>query len=206
MNGTRGTYVVGLTGGLASGKSTVTALFAAHGVPIIDTDLIARELVAPGQPAFRRILGDFGADLAGPDGQLDRARLRERVFGNPDDRCRLEAILHPLIRQSVQDRIAALDAPYCLVVIPLLVETAMADLVDRVLVVDCPEHLQYQRAMARDHCNREAVAAILRAQAGREARLACADDVIVNDSGPEALAGRVEVLHRAYQAIAAQRT
>ena len=193
---------VGLTGGIGSGKSTVANLFARYGVPIVDTDVIAREVIAPGQPALREIVEAFGTELADPQGQLDRARLRQRVFDDPAARRQLEAILHPRIRAAAKERLAALDSPYCLIVVPLLVETNFVDIIDRVLVVDTDEQRQLERTSKRDRVPIEAVRKITAAQAKREARLARADDVIVNDGTIEDLERQVERLHSRYLALA----
>jgi dephospho-CoA kinase len=197
-------FTVGLTGGIGSGKSTVADCFAAHGVPVIDTDVIARELTAPGGTALDAIRAVFGATVMQADGTLDRAALRRRVFADSAARRRLEAILHPLIRQRVGQRLATLTAPYALVVIPLLVETGgYRDVLDRVLVVDCPEDVQVARVMARSGLTHDEIKAILAAQAGRAERLAVADDIIVNTAGLEALRGEVAALHQRYLALAA---
>ncbi len=201
--------VIGLTGGVASGKSTVAALFAAHGAPIIDTDLIARELVAPSQPALAEIADRFGPEALNSDGSLDRPWLRQRIFADEAARRMLEAILHPRIRAEVQQRLEALrqripPPSYALVVIPLLVETGAYDgLLDRVLVVDLPEDLQLQRLMTRDGVEPPLARAMLAAQASRQARLARADDVIDNRGTPESLVEQVERLHRFYSGVAA---
>lgn len=192
---------VGLTGGIGAGKSTVSDRFAARGVPVIDTDLIARELVAPGSPALAEIAARFGGGVLTPDGSLDRTKLRREVFSDNDARSELESILHPRIREEVQNRVAGTAYPYCIVVIPLLVETEMTDLVDRILVVDIDPELQLRRAAARDG-NPDQVAAIMRTQATRERRLAAADDVIDNNGDPEHLDRQVELLHRLYLALA----
>ena len=195
--------VVGLTGGIGSGKSTVAERFARLGVPVIDTDVIARELTGPGGAALPQIRAAFGDAVMHADRTLDRAALRRRVFADAAERRRLEAILHPRIRRAVEVALAALDAPYALVVIPLLVETGgYRDLLDRVLVVDCPEAVQIERVMARSGLAREEVAAILAAQAGRAERLAAADDVIANTAAPEALDTEVEALDGRYRALA----
>jgi dephospho-CoA kinase len=197
-------FTVGLTGGIGSGKSTVADCFAAHGVPVIDTDVIARELTAPGGTALDAIRAVFGATVMQADGTLDRAALRRRVFADSAARRRLEAILHPRIRQRVGQRLATLTAPYALVVIPLLVETGgYRDVLDRVLVVDCPEDVQVARVMARSGLTHDEIKAILAAQAGRAERLAVADDIIVNTAGLEALRGEVAALHQRYLALAA---
>ena len=195
-------FTVGLTGGIGSGKSTVADLFAALGVPVIDTDVVARELTAPGGAALDAIRATFGEMVMQADGTLDRAALRRRVFSDAAARHQLEAILHPLIRQIVAERLATLTAPYALVVIPLLVETGgYRDVLGRVLVVDCPEYLQVERVMARSGLAQDEVNAILAAQAGRAARLAAADDVILNTASPEALRTQVATLHRRYLAL-----
>lgn len=196
-------FTVGLTGGIGSGKSTVADCFAAHGVPVIDTDVIARDLTAPGGAALEAIRSAFGETVMRADGGLDRAALRRRVFADSGDRRRLEAILHPRIRRAVEQARAALTASYVLIVIPLLVETGgYRDLLNRVLVVDCPEELQVARVMARSGLAHDEVTAILAAQAGRAERLAAADDVIVNTASPEALRSQVAALHRRYQTLA----
>ncbi|MDA8129783.1 MAG: dephospho-CoA kinase [Betaproteobacteria bacterium] len=190
---------VGLTGGIGSGKSTVADLFAALGVPVIDTDVIARELTAPGGSALNAIRAAFGEAVMQADGALDRAALRRRIFADPGERQRLEAILHPRIEANVRQALASLTAPYALVVIPLLVETGgYRDVIDRVLVVDCPEDLQIARVMARSRLARAEAEAIVAAQASRPARLAAADDVIVNTAAPEALRSQVAALHLRY--------
>ncbi len=195
--------IIGLTGGIGSGKSAVAERFAARGVPVLDADIIAREVVAPGTPGLARVVEAFGTDILDSQGRLDRARLGRRVFGDPELRRRLEAILHPLIRAEMRERVRHLAAPYCILVIPLLIETGQTDLVDRVLVVDAPPELQYQRVAARDGRSPAEIAAILRAQASRETRLAAADDVIVNDADLTALDRRVAELHRRYLELSA---
>ncbi len=194
-------YRVGLTGGIGCGKSTVAGYFGALGVPVIDADEIARGLVEPGTPALARIAAQFGAEILGPDGALDRAALRHSVFSDVARRTQLEAILHPLIRAGMEARMAQLDAPYCVLSIPLLVETSQVGEVERVLVVDAPHALQYRRVMARGLSARE-VAAILRAQARWRERLAVAHDVIVNDQGVEHVESRVRALHEHYLGLA----
>ena len=197
---------VGLTGGIGSGKTAVSDRFARHGVPVIDTDLIARELVEPGQAALADIVTEFGPSCLDGDGRLHRARLRERVFSDPAGRRRLEAILHPRIRAVARERIAALTAtPYCLVVIPLLAETGMTDLVDRVLVVDAPEAEQVRRVMARDRIDAIQARAILAAQTQRDARLALADDILENGGALVELDRRIAALHQQYSMLAARR-
>jgi len=196
--------VVALTGGIGSGKSTVADAFAALGAPVIDTDVIARELTAPGGAALNLVRAAFGDAVMQPDGSLDRAALRQRVFADPDARLRLEAILHPLIRQGVEQALSGLTARYAVIVVPLLVETgAYRDVLQRILVVDCPESTQVERVMARSGLAREEVEAILAAQATRAERLAIADDVIANTATPEDLRAMVAALHQRYLALAA---
>jgi dephospho-CoA kinase len=197
-------FTVGLTGGIGSGKSTVAGLFAEMGVPVIDTDVIARDLTASGGAALEAIRAVFGEAVMQPDGTLDRAVLRRRVFADAEARRQLEAILHPRIRQVVGQTLATLTAPYALIVIPLLVETGgYRDVLNRVLVVDCPEDAQIARVMARNGLAHGEVKAILAAQVGRADRLAAADDVIVNTATPAALRAEVATLHQRYLALAA---
>jgi len=184
-------FRIGLTGGIASGKSTVANLFAALGVPIIDTDLLAREVVEPGSPLLREITAHFGMQLLAPDGSLNRQELRARIFADPAERKWLEALLHPAIRKLTDERCD-------IVAIPLLVETGGAARFNRVLVVDCEPELQLARLTARDGTTREEALAMLAAQAPREARLAVADDVIRNDTDIANLRDQVEKLHRQY--------
>ncbi len=194
--------VVGLTGGIGSGKSTVAARFAARGVPIIDADDVAHQLVEPGRPALQTLVQNFGLDILDQKGGLNRPWLRRRVFADPALRRRLERLLHPLIREEMRLQLASIRSGYAILVIPLLVETGQADLVDRVLVVDTAEDLQYARCLARDGADREQVESILAAQAKREERLARADDVLVNDGSLEQLERSVEALHQRYSRLA----
>lgn len=202
-------FVIGLTGGIGSGKSVVAGRFAALGVPVIDTDVLARELTRPGQPTLARIVAAFGEDILTAAGELDRAALRRKVFADAAARQRLEAIIHPAIAARVAARLQCLPhgAPYALLVVPLLVERpGWRERVDRVLVVDCPESLQIERVMARNGLARAEVEAILAAQASRQQRLAIADDVIVNDDGLERLAEAVARLDRRYRLLAKRRS
>lgn len=197
-------FVVGLTGGIGSGKSTVADAFAALGMPVIDTDVIARELTAQDGAALDAIRAAFGESVMQADGTLDRAALRRHVFTDAAARYQLEAILHPLIRQHVEQTLAQLTARYALLVIPLLVETgAYRDVLTRILVVDCPEETRIARVMARSGLARDEVMAILAAQATRAERLAVADDVILNTASPEDLRAAVASLHQRYLALAA---
>jgi len=196
---------IGLTGGVGCGKSTVAALFWQRGVPVIDADVIARELTAPDSPSLRRIVEVFGAYLLLPDGHLNRRELRRLVFDKPEARRQLETILHPRVREEIVLRLDQLSAPYGLAVIPLLVESGMGDITDRVLVVDCEESQQIARVSARDGCSPDEVRAIIATQASRAARLAAADDVIVNSGVPDDIASEVGRLHRLYLDLADER-
>ena len=196
-------YVVGLTGGIGSGKSAAANLFAALGAAIVDTDVIARELTAPAGPAIPEIRSQFGAEYLTADGALDRAKMRLLVFQDPTARQKLEAILHPRIRAESRARIAAADRPYAIVVVPLLLETgAYRDLTDRVLVVDSAEERQIQRTSQRSALTAADVRAIMAAQLPRAERLARADDVLSNDGSMEELRRQVGELHAKYLALA----
>lgn len=194
---------IGLTGGIGSGKTSVSDIFSELGVPVIDTDLVARQLTARDGAALPEIRSAWGESVMRPDGELDRDALRRRIFAAPEERRRLEAILHPLIRRQVVAELAALDAPYVVVVIPLLVETGnYRELLDRVLVVDCPESLQVERVRARSGLSAEDVSAIISAQADRSSRIAAADDVIANAANSRSLREQVLSLDAKYREIA----
>lgn len=190
--------VIGLTGGIGSGKSTVARCFEEFGVPVIDADAIARELVEPDGPALHEIVQTFGSGVLDDDGYLDRARLRRLVFTDPARRRRLESILHPRIREEMRARMGTLETPYCVLTIPLLLETGQTDMVDRVLVVDAAESVRRARIRRRDGLDDEEIEAILRTQASGEQRLQAADDVIVNEGDLHALRTEVERLHHTY--------
>ena len=191
--------VIGLTGGIGSGKSTVSHLFAERDVLVIDTDLIARQLTAPGGEALAAICHAFSGAVLRADGSLDRAQLRGMVFNDPSARQQLEVILHPRIRQEVERLLARARAPYVVIVIPLLVECGgYADLLNRVLVIDCPETLQMERVMARNGWTRDEVVAVMATQASRAQRLAAADDVLMNTGAQAGLRAEVERLHQRY--------
>ncbi len=195
-------YRVGLTGGIASGKTTVSRQFATLGVPVIDSDEIAREVVEPGQPALQAIVARFGSEVLQTDGRLDRRRLRSLVFADPAARRDLEAITHPAIRARMDSLSATAGGPYQILAIPLLIESGGLHRVDRVLVVDCPEALQRRRVMARDQSSEAQARAVIAAQASREARLEAADDVILNDGDLADLGRQVETLHQRYRMAA----
>jgi len=195
-------FRVGLTGGIASGKSTVADLFALHGATVLDTDVIAREVTEPGKPALAQLVASAGRDILAKDGRLDRAELRKRIFADAELRRTVEAILHPLILAELGRQSAAAAGPYQIIVIPLLVEGDRAGLVDRVLVVDCPPEMQIERLMLRDGETRVGAEAMLATQAGRLERLAAADDLIVNNGPEAALASQVADLDRRYRKLA----
>ncbi len=193
---------VGLTGGIAAGKSTVSHLFEKLGVKVIDTDIIARDVVAPGSALLEEVERQLGPGLIGPDGSLQRRQLRERVFADPAARRQLEQLLHPAIRAEVERQSAAAPGTYHILVVPLLIEGQGRIKVDKVLVVDCPEALQIQRLRARDASSEAEARAILAAQTDRHSRLAAADDVIVNDGDPAQLGVAVASLHKKYCRLA----
>ena len=190
--------LIGLTGGIASGKSTVAQRFVDLGVPVIDADAAAREVVAPGKPGLQQVIDRFGSRVVAENGELDRRALREIVFNDPEARRDLEAILHPLIRAEMDRSAAAAVGPYIVMAIPLLIEGGSRDRVDRILVVDVDEAVQLQRVMARDHCSAEQAQAILASQAPRSARLAAADDVLPNGGTVTELRQAVDRLHQQY--------
>ena len=190
--------VVGLTGGIGSGKSTVADLFAQHDIPIIDADIVARQVTTPNQPAFNNILHHFGPDILLPNGNLDRAKLRHLIFNHPKQRLWLEKTLHPKIREEMEQQISRLSAPYCIAVIPLLLEVEFFSFINRILVVDTTEEEQVKRSMLRDKVSREEVEVILHSQAHREYRRAKAHDVITNDGSLTDLLPQVDRLHKMY--------
>lgn len=193
-----GTFTVVLTGGIASGKTAVSDRFSKLGVPVIDTDVIARKVVEPGKPALTQIVEEFGEDFLDSDGRLDRRRMRDAIFSDAKQKDRLEAILHPLIAGEVMRQIDQLAAPYCILVIPLYAESIHYSWNDRVLVVDVDEETQTERVMARDDITREQAQAILDAQSSREERLSLADDVLENSGPLSELEAKVRALHGKY--------
>ena len=187
--------IVGLTGGIGSGKTAVTERFKRLGVPIIDADIITRELVTPGSLALKRIIERFGEKIIDQSGNLDRQRLRQLVFADSSARKDLERILHPEVGNEIIKRLKKIEAPYSLVVVPLMVEAGMVELFDRVIVVDCDETAQIKRVVQRDGCSEPQAKAILRSQANRKARLAIATDIIQNTDSIDKLDRQVEQLH-----------
>lgn len=195
-------YVVGLTGGIGSGKTTVADLFVGQGAALVDTDAIAHELTAAGGAAMPLLREAFGDSIVGGDGALDRAAMRRLVFADAGARTRLESILHPMIRTLSDERCRAASAPYVILAVPLLVESGQyRERCNRILVVDCPESLQIERVMARSGLSRAEVEAILAAQATRQQRLAIADDVVNNDGERTFLYQQIARLHLKYLAL-----
>ena len=200
--GSRQPLRVGLTGGIASGKSVVADMFAGLGISIIDTDIIAREVVQPGQPALDEIRARFGDDIVDASGNLDRAAMRTQVFSDEQARMDLESILHPRIGAAAMHQANAAEGPYIIVVVPLLVDSALQGFVDRILVVDCDEQTQVERLLARDAETEQQARRIIAAQSSREQRLAIADDVIRNDGSLENTLEAVTTLDEKYRRIA----
>ena len=192
-------FAVGLTGGIASGKTRISNLFAGLGVPVIDTDVISRKLLEPGELAYQQVCTHFGGDILDADDRIDRARLRKIVFTDPDEKSWLETMLHPLIYQRSHEAVLEhARASYVLVVIPLLFETNFQSLVDRILVVDCPPEVQIDRLVKRDNIDEGLAQSMVSQQLGNEARLARAHDVIDNRSDDSDLKSQVDSLHQAY--------
>lgn len=199
-------FVVGLTGGIGSGKSTVADLFVAQGAALVDTDAIAHELTGPGGAAMPALTAAFGAGIADARGALDRGAMRRRVFADAEARKRLEAILHPLIRQYSSERCRASTAPYVILAVPLLVESGgYRERCQRIVVVDCPEEVQIARVMARSGLSAEEVRVIMAAQASRAARLAVADEVVLNDEDLTKIYPQVNNLHLKFLRLSAER-
>ena len=194
---------VGLTGGIGCGKTTVSRLFAELHTPIVDADTIAHQLVEPGQAALLSIRKAFGDTVFSRDGSLNRPQLRDLVFSNPQKKQQLESILHPLVYKAMQNAINLLDSPYCILSIPLLLETKMTHFVDRVLVVDCPVEIQIARVKIRDALSKPKIQSIIDSQVSREIRLSLADDIIDNSENGSKLAEQVKKLHNLYLSISA---
>ncbi len=192
---------VGLTGGIGSGKTTVAKVFAKLNIPVIDADEIAHRLVEKGQPALAQIRQEFGPDILSQDGSLDRKKLGERIFSDPEQKQKLESILHPLIYKTIQSEIERLNAPYCIICIPLLFETGMVHFVDRVLVVDCPVEMQIERVKKRDSLTIERIQSVINSQVSREFRKEKADDLIDSTVPDYRLAEQVKKLHNSYLSL-----
>lgn len=197
---------IGLTGGICSGKTTVADEFAKHNVPVIDADRIAHELVNPGMPALKTIIKTFGEDLLDDNGYLKRDQLRKRVFSEDEKRKELESILHPLILKKMESRIETIQARYCILVIPLLIETHLTEWVDRVLVIDTSKEVQIQRIRKRDKLDKDEIQHVLNAQCSQELRLQAADEIITNEGSFEDLAYQVTQLHEKFLQISIQGT
>jgi len=190
--------IVGLTGGIGSGKSTVADLFAKLGVSIIDTDVISRELVEINKPAYLNIVKYFGNEILLPNHELDRAALKEHIINSDEERTYLEELLHPLIQHVVKERIDEATGHYCIAVIPLLVEKANYPMLDRILVIDAPVSQQIERAAQRDNADISDIKKLIAIQTSREQRLAAADDVIINDKGLAELSAATQQMHDKY--------
>lgn len=193
---------VALTGGIGSGKSAVSSHFESLGVPVIDADALAHKMVTPGSPALLEIKKTFGDNLVNTGGELNRSALREIVFSDPAQRRRLEAILHPPIREAMESWLIKQTAPYAVMVIPLLFETGQESIADRILVVDCDESIKYERVAKRDNLQRTQIDQILASQADRQTRLKRADDVIENNDGLSDLIEATERMHQFYLTLA----
>ena len=199
-------FIVGLTGGIGSGKSTVAELFVEQGAALVDTDAIAHELTGPGGEAMPALVAAFGAQVARPDGGLDRAAMRRLVFADPSAKARLEGILHPLIGQLAAERCQSAPTPYVILAVPLLIESGTYRArCDRIVVVDCPESLQVERVMSRSGIGRDEVLAIMAAQASRAERLAVADDVVLNDGERAKIDPQVRTIHQKYLRLSAEK-
>lgn len=199
------TFIVGLTGGIGCGKSTIAAIFADFGVEVVDADIVAREVVAPQTPALASIAAHFGKQFITSEGELDRACLRDQIFSHPEDKQWLNALLHPLIRESLLTQLTSARSTYCLLVAPLLIENNLTTVVDRVLVIDVDEATQITRTTKRDHNTKAQVQRIIASQISRAGRLQAADDIIDNrDTDLEKIRAQVATLHQKYCRLAAQ--
>lgn len=196
---------IGVTGGIGCGKSTVASLFAEHfGIPVIDADEVTRELTLPGKPALQAIKDRFGEEVILADGNLNRRRLRQIIFADATAKTKLEAILHPQVRDYIDQWTKSLNTDYCLIVIPLLLESGMRHLVDRILLVDCEPSRQLMRVMRRDQCSEQEVTKIMASQMPREQKRAWADDVIDNNASPEETFAQITPLHNKYYRLATE--
>lgn len=197
------TLIIGLTGGIGSGKSEVSRRFQSLGIVVVDADEVARLVVEPGQPALAAIAEHFGGDILSRDGRLNRALLRKIIFSDPEEKRWLEGLLHPLINQEIRRQLASADSPYAILSSPLLLETRQHELVDRILVIDASEALQVARASSRDGNTIEQIEAIMATQLNREMRISKADDIIHNHGDLPELDQQVNALHQKYMALTA---
>lgn len=195
-------YVVGVSGGIGSGKTTVTNYFKKFNIDVIDADIVARQVVEPGTSGLNAIVGKFGQKILDQNGLLDRSQLRQLVFSDPENKKWINQLLHPAIRTEMVKQVQQANSVYCLLSVPLLVENNLYDMVDRVLIVDVSETNQLKRTLLRDKTNAQQIQAIMDSQASREQRLAVADDVIDNNDNPEKLLLQVELLHQSYLQLA----
>lgn len=192
---------IGLTGGIGSGKSTACEIFSELKVPVIDADVIAVKAVKPGMPALQSIIDEFGVKIITKDGYLNRKELRDRIFKNESDRRKLESILHPVIYKEIARQTKSINSAYCIISIPLLLETGTSDIIDRILVIDIPKELQLSRASARDNASLKNIETIIHSQISRDDRLAAADDIINNEGDIENLRKQIYDLHEFYKSI-----
>ena len=192
---------IGLTGGIGSGKSTACEIFSELKVPVIDADVIAVKAVEPGMPALQSIIDEFGVKIITKDGYLNRKELRDRIFKNESDRRKLESILHPVIYKEIARQTKGINSAYCIISIPLLLETGPSDIIDRILVIDIPKELQLSRASARDNASLKNIETIIHSQISRDDRLAAADDIINNEGDIENLRKQIYDLHEFYKSI-----
>lgn len=192
---------IGLTGGIGSGKSTACEIFSELKVPVIDADVIAVKAVKPGMPALQSIIDEFGVKIITKDGYLNRKELRDRIFKNESDRRKLESILHPVIYKEIARQTKSINSAYCIISIPLLLETGTSDIIDRILVIDIPKELQLSRASARDNASLKNIETIIHSQISRDDRLAAADDIINNEGDIENLRRQIYDLYEFYKSI-----
>ena len=192
---------IGLTGGIGSGKSTACEIFSELKVPVIDADAIAVKAVKPGMPALQSIIDEFGVKIITKDGYLNRKELRDRIFKNESDRRKLESILHPVIYKEIARQTKGINSAYCIISIPLLLETGTSDIIDRILVIDIPKELQLSRASARDNASLKNIETIIHSQISRDDRLAAADDIINNEGDIENLRRQIYDLYEFYKSI-----
>lgn len=192
---------IGLSGGIGSGKSTACEIFSELKVPVIDADVIAVKAVKPGMPALQSIIDEFGVKIITKDGYLNRKELRDRIFKNESDRRKLESILHPVIYKEIARQTKGINSAYCIISIPLLLETGPSDIIDRILVIDIPKELQLSRASARDNASLKNIETIIHSQISRDDRLAAADDIINNEGDIENLRRQIYDLYEFYKSI-----